>query len=52
MANYPNVNIEPKLLKIKTREVEINNLKYQRKKPDHENILKPLKIHDEYYKRK
>ena len=38
MTNYPNLNNEPKLIKIKTREDENKNLKYQTEKHDHENI--------------
>ena len=49
MNNYPNLNNEPELLKIKTRDDEIKNLKYQTEK--HENILKSLKIDNEYYKK-
>ena len=40
------------MLKIKTRDDEIKNLKYQTEKHDHENILKSLKIDSEYYKKK
>ena len=43
---------EPELLKIKTRDDEIKNLKYQTEKHDHESILKSLKIDNEYYKKK
>ena len=50
MSTYP--NNEPELLKIKTRDDEIENLKSQTEKHDHENILKPLKIDNEYYKKK
>ena len=46
------MNIEPELLKIKTRDDEIKNLKYQTEKHDHENILKSLKRDNEYYKKK
>ena len=35
---------DPELLKIKTRDDEIKNLKYQKEKHDHENILQSLKI--------
>ena len=42
MSTYPNLNNEPELLKIKTRDDEIKNLKYQTEKHDHENILKSL----------
>ena len=52
MTTYPNLNNEPELLKIKTREDEIKNLKYQTEKHDHENILKSLKVDNEYYKKK
>ena len=52
MSTYPNLNIEPEILKIKTREDEIKNLKYRTEKHDHENILKSLKIDNEYYKKK
>ena len=49
---YPNINNEPDLLKIKTREDEIKNLKYQTEKHNHENILQSLKSDNEYYKKK
>ena len=39
-------------MKIKTRDDEIKNLKYQTEKHDHENILKSLKVDNEYYKKK
>ena len=40
------------MLKIKTRDDEIKNLKYQTEKHDYENILKPLKVDSEYFKKK
>ena len=52
MSTYPNINNEPELLKIKTRDDEIKNLKYQTERHDHENILKSLKIDNENYKKK
>ena len=52
MTTYPNLNKEPELLKIKTQADEIKNLKYQTEKHDHQNILKSLKIDNEYYKKK
>ena len=52
MTAYPNLNTEPEFLKIRTRDDEIKNLKYQTEKHDHENILKSLKIDNEYYKKK
>ena len=51
MTTYPNLN-EPELLKIKTRDDEIKNLKYHTEKHDHEIILKSPKIDNEYYKKK
>ena len=50
MSTYPNLNNEPEVLEIKTGDDEIKNLKYQTEKHDHENILKSLKIDNEYYK--
>ena len=53
MIVYPNLkNEDVELLKIKTRDDEIKNLKYQTEKHDHENILKSLKVDNEYYKKK
>ena len=52
MSTYPNSNNDPELLKIKTRDDEIKNLKYQSEKHDNENILKSLKIGNEYFKTK
>ena len=47
MSTYPDLKNEPELLKIKTRDNEIKNLKYQTEKHDYENILKSLKIDNE-----
>ena len=52
MSGYPNLNNEPEILKIKTRDDEIKNLKHQTEKIDHENILKSLKSDNESYKKK
>ena len=52
MSTYLNLNNEPEILKVKTRDDEIQNLKYRTEKNDHENILKSLKIDNEYYKKK
>ena len=52
MSTYPGLKNEPELLKIKTRDDEIKNLKYQTEKHDHENILKSLKVDNDYYKKK
>ena len=49
---FSNVNNEPELLKIKTRDDEFKNLKYQTEKHDNEIVLNSLKIDDEYYKKK
>ena len=51
MTTYPNLYNEPELLKIRTRDDEIKNLKYQTEKHDHENILKSLKSDNENYKK-
>ena len=52
MSKNPNLNNETEILKIKTRDDEIKNLKRQSEKHDYENILKSLKIDNEYYKKK
>ena len=43
---------DPELLKIKTEDDEIKELKCKSEKHDNENILRFLKIDDEYYKKK
>ena len=50
MTTYPNIKNE--ILKIKTRDDKIKNLKYQTQKDDHENLLKSLEIDNEYYQKK
>ena len=40
------------MLKIKTRDDEIKNSKYQTEKHDHEIITKSLKVDKDYYKKK
>ena len=52
MRTNPDLKNEPDLLKIKTRDDAIKNLKYQTEKHDHENILKSLKIDNENHKKK
>ena len=52
MTKYPDIKNDVELLRIKTRDDEIKNLKYQTEKHDHENILKSLKVDNEYYKKK
>ena len=52
MTDYPKINNEPELLKIKTRDDEIKNINYQSEKHDHEKKLKSLKIDNENYKKK
>ena len=52
MSTYPELKNEPELLRIKTRDDEIKNLKYQTEKHDHESILKSLKVDNDYYIKK
>ena len=52
MSKYPNLNNDPELLKIITRDVEIKDLRYKSEKYDYENKLKSLKIDNEYYQKK
>ena len=56
MITYPNLNNEAEILRIKTKDDEIKNLKYetenlkyQTEKHDHENISKSVKVDNEYY---
>ena len=51
MSTYPNLNNEPELLKIRTRDDEIKNSKYQTGKHVPEKILKSLNIDNECYKK-
>ena len=51
MTTYPDSKNELELLKIKTKDDEIKNLKYLTEKHDHENFLKSLKIDIDYYKK-
>ena len=50
--NCPNLNNEPEILKIKTRDDELKILKYRTEKQDHENVLRSLKTDNEYHKKK
>ena len=52
MSTYPPLNNEPELLKTRTTDDEIKNLKHQAEKHDHENKIKSPKIDNEYYKKK
>ena len=52
MSSYPSLNIDPELLKTKTKDDEIKDLKYKSEKHDNENILLSLERYNEYYKKK
>ena len=52
MATYRDLKNDPELIKIKTKDDQIKELQYKTEKHDHENILKSLKIDNEYYKKK
>ena len=52
MSTYPDLKNEPELLKLKTKDDQLKKLQYRTEKHDHENILKSLKIDNEYYKKK
>ena len=52
MSTHSSIKNEPELLKIKTRDDKIKNLKYQKEEHDHENILKGVKIDNDYFKKK
>ena len=54
MSTYSSLKNEPEILKIKTRDDEMRNLRYQTEKHGRENIKKSLKIdnksHEKYIK--
>ena len=53
MSGYPNLKTDDvELLKIKTKEDQLKEVQYRQEKYDHENILKSLKVDNEYYKKK
>ena len=52
MSGYPDLKNEPELLRIKTKDDQLKEVQYRQEKYDHENLLKSLKIDNEYYKKK
>ena len=52
MTTYPDLKNEPELLKIKTKDDQLKELQYKTEKHDYENILKSLKVDNDYYKKK
>ena len=49
---YPNLKTDDvELLKTKTKDDQLKELQYKTEKHDHENILKSLKVDNEYYKK-
>ena len=51
MSTYPNLKNDVESLRIKTKDEEIKILKYRTEKHDHQNILKSLKVDNDYYKK-
>ena len=52
MTTYPNLNNEPELLKIRSKDDQLKELQYRTEKHDFENILKSLKSDNEPFKKK
>ena len=52
MSNYPDLENDVELLKIKTKDDHLKELQYKTEKHDHENFLKSLKSDNVYYKKK
>ena len=52
MSTYPDLKNEPELLKIKTKHDQLEELQYKTEKHDFDNILKSLKVDNDYYKKK
>ena len=53
MSGYPKLKTDDvELLKIKMKDDQLREVQYRQEKYDHENILKYLKVDNEYYKKK
>ena len=52
MSTYPNLNNDPELLNIKTKDDEIKDSKYKTDTHNHEKILKSFELDNEFYKKK
>ena len=52
MTTYPDLKNEPETLKIKTKDDQFKEVQYRQEKYHHENILKSLKVDNEYYRKK
>ena len=52
MSTYSTLKNYPELLKLKSKDDEIKDLKYKTENLDHENILKSLKTDNQYFKKK
>ena len=51
MTTYPNLQNDPELLRVKTKDDEIKDLKYKTEKHDYENILNSPKIDNEIFEK-
>ena len=52
MSTNTILNNHAELLKIKRKDDQLKEIQYKTEKHDHENILKSLKIDNEFYKKK
>ena len=50
MSTNPFLNKDPELLKTKTQDDEVKDLKYKVEKHDHEKIIKSATVVGEHYK--
>ena len=48
MSTYNNLNNDPELLEIKTKDDQTKKLQQKTELHDHEHVIKPLKIDNEY----
>ena len=51
MANS-DINGDPELLKVRTKDDQLKELQYKTEKQDYEKLLKSLKVDKDYYKKK
>ena len=52
MSTYPDLKNEPELLRRKSKDDQLKELQYKTEKHDFDNILKSLKVDNDYYKKK
>ena len=52
MSTYPNLNNDPQVSRIKTKDDKIRDIKYKIERHDHKKVLKSLYIVEDYFRNK